>query len=311
MLRMPLFGAHMSIAGGLFKAVESARAHGCHSLQLFTASPQAWHVPAVAAEQVNIRSSKSLKENSDEGLRDEDVAAFRRALRGSGIRRTVAHDSYLINLASPDPAVYRRSIEAFIGEVRRSEQLGLHYLVMHPGAHLDSGEEVGLKRVATALDEVHARCSGFRVKVLLETTAGQGSSLGHRFEHLAQILTLVADPGRLGVCMDTCHVFAAGYALAPQADYRATMREFDRLIGLRRLCVFHINDSLKPFASRVDRHAAIGQGHLGLEPFRLLVNDRRFQKRPMILETPKEDSQGQDLDTVNLTVLRELVQDED
>jgi len=284
---MPLFGAHMSIAGGCHNAVAAGRAHGCQALQLFTKNSNQW----------NARD-----------LTDGEVAAFRGALRGSGIRKTAAHDSYLINLASPDAALREKSTEAFADEVRRAERLGLDYLVTHPGAHVDSGEEAGLARVAAALDEVHARCPGFRVKVLLETTAGQGSCLGHRFEHLARILALVADPGRLGVCLDTCHVFAAGYALAPEAEYRATMREFDRVLGLRRLLAFHVNDSLKPFGSRVDRHAAIGKGELGLEPFRLLVNDPRSRTRPMILETPKEDEEGNDLDAVNLATLRGLVE---
>jgi len=283
---MPLFGAHMSIAGGCHNAVTAARTHACEALQLFTKNSNQW-----AARD----------------LTDEDVTAFRRQLRGSGIRRTVAHDSYLINLASPDETLYRRSIDAFADELRRAERLGLDYLVMHPGAHVESGEEAGFARVAAGLDEVRKRCPGFKTMVLLETTAGQGSTLGYRFEHLARILTLVADPGRLGVCLDTCHVFAAGYALAPEAEYKATMREFDRLIGLRRLRVFHVNDSLKPFKSRVDRHAAIGQGHLGIEPFRLLVNDPRFRSRPMILETPKEDKEGNDLDATNLATLRGLV----
>jgi deoxyribonuclease IV len=310
---MPLFGAHMSIAGGLYRAVEAARLHGCTSLQLFTANPQSWPLRQLPAGQTASRSGKLLTKNNNQWaarpLTDADVAAFRGALRGSGIRRTVAHDSYLINLASPDEKLYRRSIEAFVDEVQRAERLGLHYLVMHPGSHLDSGEEVGLDRVARALDEVHGRCAGVRVKVLLETTAGQGSNLGHRFEHLARILARVADPKRLGVCLDTCHVFAAGYALAPAGEYQATMREFDRLIGLRRIRVFHINDSLKPQGSRVDRHAAIGKGHLGLEPFRLLVNDPRFRARSMVLETPKEDAECQDLDAVNLATLRQLLRE--
>lgn len=199
--------------------------------------------------------------------------------------------------------LYRRSIESFVIELQRAERLGLRYLVTHPGACLDAGEDFGLTRVATALDEVHRRCAGFRVQVLLETTAGQGSTLGHRFEHLGSILERVEAPERLGVCMDTCHVFAAGYALAPEAEYRKTMREFDRLVGLKRLRAFHLNDSLKAFGSRVDRHAHIGKGCLGIEPFRLLVNDRRFRNRPMVLETPKEG----DMDRVNLGVLRGLV----
>jgi deoxyribonuclease-4 len=161
--------------------------------------------------------------------------------------------------------------------------------------------------VAKALDEVHARCPDFKVRVLLETTAGQGTCLGHTFEHLARILSLAADPGRLGVCFDTCHVFAAGYALAPQAEYQSTFRAFDEVVGLKRLLAFHVNDSLRPKGSRVDRHAHVGRGELGLEPFRLLVNDPRFRNRPMILETPKEAEDGADMDAVNLAALRGLV----
>jgi deoxyribonuclease-4 len=282
---MPLFGAHMSIAGGCHNALLAAQTHGCQTVQLFTKSSNQW-----AAKE----------------LTDDDIRTFRQTLKRSGLRYPTAHDSYLINLASPDETLRRRSIEAFVVEVQRAERLGLRYLVTHPGAHMDSGEEAGLVRVAQALDEVHARCAGFRVQVLLETTAGQGSSLGHRFEHLARILELVQDAKRLGVCLDTCHVFAAGYALAPETEYQATMRAFDQIVGLRRLRVFHVNDSLKPLGSRVDRHAHIGQGHLGLEPFRLLVNDPRFRDRPMILETPKEGPDGADLDHVNLAALRGL-----
>jgi deoxyribonuclease-4 len=284
---MPWFGAHMSIAGGCHNAVTAARDHGCEALQLFTKNASQW----------------KAKE-----LTDGDVTLFRRALRASGIRSTMAHDSYLINLASPNAELYCRSLEAFIVEVQRAERLGLDYLVMHPGSPGDENVEAGLARVAGALDMVHQCCPGFRVKVLLETTAGQGHSLGHRFEHLGRILELVQEPARLGVCMDTCHVFAAGYALAPQTEYRATMRAFDKAIGLSRLRAFHLNDSLKPLGSRVDRHAHIGRGCLGLEPFRLLVNDRRFRSRPMVLETPKEDAAESDMDTINLATLRGLVQ---
>jgi deoxyribonuclease-4 len=283
---MPLFGAHMSIAGGCHNALLEATRRGCQTVQLFTKNASQWR----ARE-----------------LGDEDVAMFRRTLRGSRLRFPTAHDSYLINLASPDELLWRRSIEAFVEELGRAERLGLRYLVTHPGAHVDSGEEVGLVRVARALDEVHARCTGYRVRVLLETTAGQGSTLGHRFEHLGQIFKLVADPGRLGVCLDTCHVFAAGYALAPETEYRATMQAFDRAIGLSKLRLFHLNDSRKPLGSRVDRHAHIGQGCLGIEAFRLLVNDPRFRNAPMILETPKEDGDIKDMDDVNLAALRALV----
>jgi deoxyribonuclease-4 len=212
----------------------------------------------------------------------------------------------LINLASADEKLYRKSIEAFVDELMRAEALGLKYLVTHPGAHIDSGEEYGLRRVAAALDEVHGRCPGLKVKVLLETTAGQGSCLGYRFEHLASILAQVAQPRRIGVCLDTCHVFAAGYALWPAREYQATFRAFQRTIGLKWLKLFHVNDSMKPCNSRVDRHAHIGQGHIGLEPFRLLVNDPRFRRHPMILETPKESETEPDMDATNLAVLRGL-----
>jgi deoxyribonuclease-4 len=286
---MPLFGAHMSIAGGCHNALIAARDHVCSSVQLFTKNSNQWR---------------------GKDLTDEDVRLFRRLLRQTKLRFPTAHDSYLINLASPDEALYRKSLDAFVDEMQRAERLGLSYLVTHPGAFMDSDEDTGLARVARALDEAHARCPGFRVRVLLETTAGQGTTLGHRFEHLARILSLVAEPDRLGVCFDTCHVFAAGYPLAPERDYCTTLRTFDRVIGLKRLCVFHVNDSLKPQGSRVDRHAHIGQGCLGLEPFRLLVNDRRFRNRPMLLETPKEGPDGEDMDTVNLATLRGLVRSE-
>jgi deoxyribonuclease-4 len=286
MIRMPLFGAHMSIAGGFHQAALDAHAHGCETLQVFTKAPSQWYGRELTADEVR---------------------QFRRTLRATKLRFPVAHDSYLINLASPDEALYRRSVEAFVDELQRAEMLGLRYLVTHPGAALDSGEEAGLARVAAALDEVHARCPKLRVQVLLETTAGQGTTLGHRFEHLARILSLLAAPQRVGVCLDTCHVFAAGYALWPQREYRATMRAFEATIGLKLLRVFHVNDSLREQGSRVDRHAHIGRGEIGLEAFRLLVNDRRFRNRPMILETPKEEGADKDMDAVNLAALRGLV----
>jgi deoxyribonuclease IV len=282
---MPLFGAHMSIAGGYHNALLAARDHDCTALQLFTKNANQW-----AAKP----------------LTGDDVRLFRRTLRQTKVRPTIAHDSYLINLASPKEDLYRKSVEAFVIEMERAEALGLRYLVAHPGSHAGTDEETGLNNIVRALDEVHQRCAGFRVRVLLETTAGQGQSLGHRFEHLARILNAVAEPRRLGVCLDTCHVFAAGYPLAPEADYQETMATFNRVIGLKRLRVFHVNDSKKPLGSRVDRHAHIGRGCLGLEPFRLLVNDPRFRDRPMILETPKEED-GQDMDAINLGVLRGLV----
>jgi deoxyribonuclease-4 len=283
---MPLFGAHLSIAGGCHKALLEAQARGYDSVQIFTRSPGQW---------------------SGRQLSDDEVRLFRRTLRQTRLRQAMVHDCYLTNLASPDEALYRRSVETFLLELGRVERLGLRYLVMHPGAHLDGGEEAGLSRVAAALNEIHRRAPKCKVRVLLETTAGQGSTLGYRFEHLARILSQTAEADRLGVCFDTCHVFAAGYALAPATEYRATMRAFDRTIGLARLRAFHVNDSRKPQGSRVDRHAHIGRGEMGLEPFRLLVNDRRFRNRPMILELPTED----DMDAVNLATLRSLTSTEE
>jgi deoxyribonuclease-4 len=277
----------MSIAGGYHKALLTAQEFRCDTVQLFTKNNNQWYA---------------------KDLLEEEVRLFRQILRRTRLRFPMAHDCYLINLASPDEALYRKSIEAFVVEVQRAERLGLRYLVTHPGAHMGSGEETGLARVAMALDEVHRRCPGFALKVLLETTAGQGSSLGWRFEHLASILKQVAEPERLAVCLDTCHVFAAGYALSPESEYKKTLKEFNKILGLKRLKAFHVNDSLKAFGSRVDRHAHIGKGQLGLEPFRLLVNDPRFRNRPMILETPKEDDKTDNLDAVNLGTLRSLVE---
>jgi deoxyribonuclease-4 len=283
---MPYFGAHMSIAGGYYKALDAAAALGMTACQLFTKNNNQWR-------------AKPLSE--------EDITAFRAAKRRSQLKGLIAHDCYLINLASPQEQLYRQSVEAFVIEMQRAEALGLDALVTHPGAFVDSTEEAGLQRVAEALDEVHQRCPRCRVRVLLETTAGQGSSLGHRFEHLAAILKRLREPNRVGVCLDTCHVFAAGYALAPRKEYLAAMRHFDRVVGLERIEAFHLNDSQKPLGSRVDRHAHIGRGKMGLEPFRLLVNDRRFRKHPMILETPKGEENGKNLDAINLATLRSLV----
>jgi deoxyribonuclease-4 len=280
---MPYLGAHMSIAGGLPTAVERAVEHGCDTLQIFTKNASQWRGKPVT---------------------NDEAAAFRAAAKAAGLRHVTAHDSYLINLAAPDDELYRKSIDAFADEIDRADRLGLAYLVTHPGAHVGSGEAAGLAKVAAALDEVHARLPAAKVKVLLETTAGQGSTLGWRFEHLDAILSAVAAPDRLGVCFDTCHVFAAGYGLATDAEYDATMQEFDRVVGLKQIRAFHVNDSVKPLGSRVDRHAGLGLGQIGEHAFRRLVTDGRFRRLPMILETPKEDADGNPMDPVNLGRLR-------
>ncbi|TWT48404.1 deoxyribonuclease IV [Botrimarina hoheduenensis] len=283
---MPILGAHMSIAGGYHKAVRAAHAAGCDCVQLFTKNNNQWRA----------------KE-----LTDKDRAAFTAALTELGITHPISHNSYLINLGSPDDELWRKSIDAMVIELQRAEALGIVSVVAHPGAFTTSSEEAGVARIAAGLDEVHRQTPQAVSRVLLETTAGQGSNLGWRFEQLAAILDAVADPDRLGVCFDTCHVFAAGYAMETDKEYAATIRALDKAFGYKKIAAFHLNDSLKPFGSRKDRHAAIGSGEMGLEPFRHLLNDRRFKQVPMYLETPKGEEDGVDLDVVNLTTLRSLV----
>ncbi|CAN5159488.1 deoxyribonuclease IV [soil metagenome] len=283
---MPLFGAHMSAAGGCHKALLAAQSFACETVQLFTKNNNQWNA---------------------KDFTEADVQLFRDTLSASTLQFPMAHDSYLINLASPDDQLFKRSVDAFVVEMQRAEQLGLAYLVTHPGAHVGSGEEAGLERVIAGLDEAHQRCPGLKVRVLLETTAGQGSSLGWRFEQLGHILKGVRESDRYGICLDTCHVFAAGYELAPSSAYKKTMKEFDRHIGLDRLYACHLNDSVKPLGSRVDRHAHLGKGQLGIEAFQHLVNDKKFRDLPMVLETPKEDTPDGHTDTINLRVLRDLI----
>ncbi len=280
------FGAHMSMAGGHHKAAQRAREVGCDALQVFTKSNNQWKAKP---------------------LTDVDVAAFRTSLQEAAIADPVAHNSYLINLGSPDEVLWNKSIDAMVVEVERAEALGIRSLVAHPGAHVGSGEEAALARIARGLDEVHRRTLGFSVAIALETTAGQGTCLGHRFEHLAAILDRVAEPERLGVCVDTCHLFAAGYSLGTLKDYNRTIDDLERAVGVGRVRVWHLNDSQKACGSRVDRHAGIGRGLMGLEPFRHVVNDPRFALVPMILETPKGTEGGEDLDVINLRVLRRLL----
>lgn len=283
---MALLGSHTSIAGGLHRAVERAHAVGCDCLQVFTKNSNQWRAKPILLEEAE---------------------RFRSTLTALKIGHPIAHNSYLINLASPDDVLWRRSIEAFVVELKRAEQLGLPYVVTHPGASLASGEEQGLKRVIAALDDIHAETCGVKVRILLETTAGQGSCLGCRFEHLGTILAGVRQPERLGVCVDTCHIYAAGYPLATARQYRATMRKLATIVGLEQVKAFHLNDSKRELGSRVDRHAHIGQGKLGLEPFRHLLNDGRFAEVPMYLETPKGIVDGEELDVMNLRTLRSLI----
>ena len=279
------FGSHMSMAGGHDRAVRAAHAVGFASVQVFTKSNNQWRAAP---------------------LTDAHVSAFRSALAETGVADPVAHASYLINLGSPDDALWEKSIASLVVEIERGEALGIGDLVIHPGAHVGTGEEAGLARTARGLDEAHRRTRGVALRIALETTAGQGSCLGHRFEHLGRLLEGVLEPERLGVCVDTCHIFAAGYPLGTPSEYHDTMTALERHVGTGRVRVLHLNDSLRERGSRVDRHAGIGRGQLGIEPFRLLVNDPRFLGLPMILETPKGEDEGRDLDAVNLGLLRRL-----
>lgn len=283
---MPILGAHQSIAGGYYKAVQIAAEFGMDCVQLFTKNNNQW-------------KAKPLSE--------EDVKLFQAALAETGIKCPCAHDSYLINLASPDDALWEKSLDAFAHEIERADALGLIGVVMHPGSHVTSTPEEGLGRIVQALDVAHDRTNGCETLTLLETTAGQGSNLGHRFDHLAHILNSAAQPERFGVCVDTCHIFAAGYRISTPSEYRATMKEFDEVVGLDKIRAFHLNDSVRELGSRVDRHAKIGAGKIGIEPFRFLLNDKRFADVPMYMETPKGEEDGEQLDAINLRTLRELV----
>jgi deoxyribonuclease-4 len=283
---MPILGAHQSIAGGYYKAVETAHRLKCDCVQVFTKNNNQWRA----------------KE-----LTDEDVRLFKGKLKELGVSHPLAHDSYLINLASPDPVLWKKSVDSFVMEMFRADRLGIPYLVTHPGAHTTSSEEAGIAAVIRALDETHRQTRGIKTKCLLETTAGQGSCIGCKFEQLAAIIDGVQDPDRLGVCVDTCHIFAAGYPIGTEKDYKATMRALAMTVGLKLVRAFHVNDSLKPLGSRVDRHAHIGRGMIGKEAFRLLLNDKRFSKVPMYMETPKGEEKGKNLDAINLRTLRRLI----
>jgi deoxyribonuclease-4 len=289
---MPRLGAHLSIAGGLPRAVDRAEASGCQALQIFTKSAGQWRAREIPREE---------------------IALFRRRVRQTRIRPVVAHNSYLINIAAADPVLRRRSIDALVEELDRAEALALDGLVMHPGSYTSGTEAGGLRLIADGLAEVLASRPGAGARILLEHTAGQGTNLGHRFEHLADIIDRLGGSPRVGVCLDTCHLLAAGYDICSEEGYRDTFRQFGRLVGFPRLKAFHLNDSKKPCASRVDRHEHIGKGCLGLAPFRRILNDPRFVKLPMLLETPKVDTpqsrRASDVDPFdrrNLATLRRL-----
>jgi deoxyribonuclease IV len=278
-----LLGAHMSIAGGAYNAFLEGEKLDCTTIQIFTKSSNQWRA----------------KE-----LSDEEVARFHAEQKRTGIKPVIAHDSYLINLGSQDDALVAKSREAFLHELERCEKLKIPYLVTHPGSHTGKGEEWGISRIAESLDWVHERSEGFKVMVALETTAGQGAHLGYKFEQIAAMMDQCKNPERVRVCIDTCHIFAAGYDISTEAGYKSTITDFDRIIGLKNLVAIHLNDSKKGLGSKVDRHENIGKGEIGLKAFTMIMQDKRFDKIPKLLETPKEN----DMDVVNLGLLRKLAE---
>ena len=285
-------GAHMSVAGGLPKAVDRAMAHGCEALQIFAKNANQWR---------------------GRPLDDGEVREFRSRIEAAGIGPVVSHASYLINLATASPPLLEQSIDAFVDELDRAHRLGLLGVVIHPGTCTSGSDEEGLRRIADAIRRAFRARPRRQTMVLLEHTAGQGRTLGHRFEHLSAIIGRLSGSPRVGVCLDTCHLVASGYDIVSEEGYRQTFEDFDRLVGFDRLKVFHGNDSKKPCASRVDRHEHIGRGCLGTEPFRRLLHDPRFTHLPILIETEKSsrttrpgDIAVDPLDVMNLTTLRAL-----
>ena len=283
---MGRFGAHMSIAGGLPLSIERALELKLDTLQIFSKNQRQWRSPP---------------------LKEEEVEAVNTAMRGSGLYPLVCHDSYLINLGNPQEEPFLKSVDAFADELVRADRLEVDHLVMHPGSHLKSGEEAGLDRIVKGLDLSWTRFEetgdGGKIMVLLEATAGQGTNLGYKFEHLAYLKENISFGERVGICFDTCHVYASGYDIKTPEGYDETMGKFNDVIGISNLKAFHMNDSIKGLGSRVDRHTHIGEGALGPEPFDLIVNDGRFGEIPMILETPGGDV----YDRKNLALLRGMV----
>jgi deoxyribonuclease-4 len=283
--KLEMLGAHMSIGGGVQRAIERACSIRCTAMQIFVKNNMQWFARPLAREEI--------KAFRDHAQRRELAAVF-------------AHANYLINLAATNPQFHANSLRALAEELVRADQLGLPFIVLHPGAHLGAGEEAGLEKVVKSIDRIFAGIPKIKTRIALETTAGQGSSLGHTFEHLAYLMANVREPERLCVCLDTAHVFAAGFDLTSEAGTRKMFREFDRVIGLQHLVALHLNDSKTARGSRVDRHEHIGKGQIGLAAFRVIMRDRRFRKIPKVLETPK----GKELreDVMNLKTLRRLIE---
>jgi deoxyribonuclease-4 len=281
-----MFGAHLSIAGGMHNALLKAEEYAMDTLQVFTKNQQQWKCSPLSGDGIEQwkQHAKRLK-----------------------FRKTVSHDSYLINLCSTNEEFWRKSVELFVEELTRCSLLGIPYLVTHPGAHMGAGEEAGIDKIVAAIDVIHDQVPDDGVITCLEITAGQGSCLGYKLEHLAEIIDRVKSPRRVGVCLDTAHLFAAGYDFRGR-KYAAFRKELAKTVGLSKVKVLHFNDSKKDLGSRVDRHDHIGRGKIGLDGFRPFVRDEAWEKVPKILETPKEkDEKGRDWDAVNLETLRGLL----
>ena len=279
-----LFGAHESIAGGVANAITRGKQATCDTIQMFNKSSNQWRAKP---------------------LTDKEIDEFFHQIKETGVTASVSHSSYLINIASPDKDLNKKSYDALKVEMERCELLKIPNLVFHPGSHVGSGEDEGMQRIVDNINKMMSELPDDSVRLLLETTAGQGSNLGYSFEQLASMMDRVEDKRRIGVCLDTCHIFAAGYPITDPKDYKKTMKQFDDTIGIDNLYIIHVNDSLREFGTKKDRHEHLGKGHIGLEAFANFVNDKRLKNVPMILETPKEDDLKEDIE--NLKILRSLV----
>jgi deoxyribonuclease-4 len=276
-------GAHMSIASGVFNALIAGEKYGCDTIQIFVKSSNQWKARPFAPDELQ---------------------KYHEQQKRTDIRPVIAHASYLVNLASADKELLRKSRKAFLIEMERCEKLKIPYLVVHPGSYKNSSEREGIRTIIKSINWLLERTDGYGVKITLETTAGQGSSLGHRFEQLARMMEKSVNSDRLAVCFDTCHAYAAGYDIATGSGFTKTWHDFERIIGIDKLAVIHLNDSKKGLDSRVDRHEHIGKGQLGEKAFRLIMQDKRFNKIPKILETPKGDDGTMDI--INLGLLRKF-----
>ncbi len=286
---MPYLGAHMSISGGMEKAFYRGKEAGCEVIQIFTHNTSSWYMKPLSQEQID---------------------AFTKAREETGISPVAVHVGYLINIASPDDKIWKSSVSSLLKEVERAVMLNIPYVVMHPGSHKGAGEAYGIKRISEGLKRVIAETE--EARILLETTAGQGTSIGYRFEHLADIIDMTGSRDRLGICLDTCHIFAAGYDFRTKEAYDAVMEKLERSIGLDYLFLFHVNDSKKALGSRVDRHMHIGEGMIGETGFAHLLKDHRFRDHAFIIETPKQkDEKGKDYDIINLERLRNIMRREE